>query len=165
MIPLYPADTRARDAFIRRVLPGVPNDVLSRFDRALWTPTAELAAGAELVLDKPYGRNHVLAASGPYGLSLAVLLPCRSTSLHTHLQRHEVFCVRTGILSLTKGGRQVRLTEGELDHSTPGEPHSLANDGSGVLEVLEIFSPALLDDKVRISDRYDRALGRVTREQ
>nr|WP_276510359.1 cupin domain-containing protein [Longimicrobium terrae] len=116
-------------------------------------------------MDKPYGRNHVLVAGGEYGLSLAVLLPGRSTSLHAHELRREVFCVRTGVLSLTRGDLQVRIGAGELDHSTPGEPHALANEGDEVLEVLEIFSPALLDDKVRISDRYDRALGKVTREQ
>ena len=167
MIPSLPspADADTRDAFIRAVLPGVPADVLSRFARALSAPVAELAARAELVLDKPYGRNHVLVASGEYGLSLAVLLPGRSTSLHAHELRREVFCVRAGVMALTKGDRQVRLSAGELDYSTPGEPHALTNDGDTVLEVLEIFSPALLDDKVRISDRYDRALGRVTREQ
>lgn len=159
------ADAEAREALIRRMLPGVPDDVLHRFARALATSTAELSAAAELVLDKPYGRNHVLVTGGDYGLSMAVLLPGRSTSVHTHEQRREVFCVRTGLLSLVKGGRRTRLAAGELDHSTPGEPHSLANEGTEVLEVLEIFSPALLDDKVRISDRYDRALGRVTREQ
>ncbi|MBB4636968.1 cupin domain-containing protein [Longimicrobium terrae] len=163
--PSSPADADARDAFIRGVLPGVPDDVLVRFARALRAPLDELAAVAELVLDKPYGRNHVLVAGGEYGLSLAVLLPGRSTSLHAHELRREVFCVRTGVLSLTRGDLQVRIGAGELDHSTPGEPHALANEGDEVLEVLEIFSPALLDDKVRISDRYDRALGKVTREQ
>lgn len=155
----------ARDAFIRGVLPDIPGEVLARFGQALGTPTDELAATADLVLEKPYGRNHVIVAAGEYGLSLALLLPGRSTSLHTHERRREVFCVRAGVLTLTRGGETLRLETGGLAHSTPGEPHALANDGAEPLEVLEIFSPALLDDKVRIADRYDRDLGRVTHDR
>jgi mannose-6-phosphate isomerase-like protein (cupin superfamily) len=121
----------------------------------------DIAAEAVLVLDKPYGKNHILIDSGDFGLSCARLLPGRTTSLHTHAIRREFFCVRRGAISLTLGDTQRRL--GRLAHagSTPGVPHALANDGHEPAEVLEMFAPALLDDKHRILDPYARRLGPV----
>jgi mannose-6-phosphate isomerase-like protein (cupin superfamily) len=146
---------------IAAVFPDCPDEIADRFIDALDRPTEELAAEAQLLLDKPYGRNHILVADGAYGLSFALLLPGQSTSLHFHSTRREFFCVRRGTLRLTSGERSMVLQRFACGHSTPGVPHSLANGGAGPLEVLEIFSPALLEDKVRVKDRYERKLGSV----
>ncbi|HEU5319712.1 MAG TPA: cupin domain-containing protein [Methylomirabilota bacterium] len=148
-------------AAVAAAFPGCPPDVVDDFIAALGAPSERLVAGARITLAKPYGANHILAAGGPYGLSFARFEPGRSTSLHYHTVRRELFCVRRGVLTLTSGPTVRRLRPFEVGRSTPGEPHALANEGAELLEVLEIFSPALLDDKVRVRDRYNRALGAV----
>jgi mannose-6-phosphate isomerase-like protein (cupin superfamily) len=141
--------------------PDCPEDLADQFVDALDRPAEDLAARAAIILDKPYGRNHILAREGTHGLSLAVLQPGQSTSLHFHEFRRELFCVRSGTLHLTNEGRVMILQRLDCARSTPGIPHSLANGGPDPLEILEIFAPALLDDKVRVEDRYDRKLGAV----
>ncbi len=152
-------------ADVRRVLPDCPSEVIRSFAWCLRAPAAEAIARAELSLDKPYGENHILIGSGGYGLSLARLEPGASTSLHLHRRRREVFRVRAGVLTLTREDEVRRLGPGEQADSRPGQQHSLANAEAVPLETAEIFSPALLDDKVRVADRYGRALGSVTRDQ
>jgi mannose-6-phosphate isomerase-like protein (cupin superfamily) len=146
---------------IAATFPDCPAEIADRFLGALDRPTEELAAEARLLLDKPYGRNHILVADGAFGLSFALLLPGQSTSLHFHTTRREFFCVRRGTLRLTTGERTTVLQRFGCGHSTTGVPHALANGGAGPLEVLEIFAPALLEDKVRVRDQYERKLGSV----
>jgi mannose-6-phosphate isomerase-like protein (cupin superfamily) len=87
------------------------------------------------------------------------------TSLHWHGQRRELFAVRSGRMLLSCGDDRSILVEGELARSIPRVAHSLANAGSADLEVLELFSPYLLDDKVRVQDFYGRLTGSVTVDQ
>jgi len=153
------------DQTIRRQLtaafPGCPERDVRRFCRLLAETADSIASRATMVLDKPYGRNHLLVTEGPFGLSFACIEPGQSTSLHFHARRREFFCVRQGEMRLTSDDRSVLLCEGEVGESVPFVPHALGNDGPTQLQVLELFSPALLDDKVRVSDRYDRVLGAV----
>lgn len=120
-----------------------------------------LSQKAEITLDKPYGRNHILMINERCGISFACLEPDRSTSFHYHDHRREFFLVRQGRLRLVTPDGERILNPGEWACSTPGVPHSIANGGDGVLEIIEIFAPPLLDDKVRISDPYDRGLGKA----
>lgn len=146
---------------VAAAFPECPDDLADRFMEALDRPVEDLAEQALIILDKPYGRNHILAREGTHGLSLAVLQPGQATSLHFHASRRELFCVRRGTLHLTNEGRMTDLRRFDCARSTPGIPHSLANGGLDPLEILEIFAPALLGDKVRVEDRYDRKLGAV----
>jgi 8-oxo-dGTP pyrophosphatase MutT (NUDIX family)/mannose-6-phosphate isomerase-like protein (cupin superfamily) len=148
---------------VREALPECPSEVLGRLAGHLSDPFEYTAGRAEISFDKPYGENHVLEASGEYGLSLARLEPGASSSLHFHVQRRELFFVRVGTLTLTRGSRTIELGVGEYGFSIPGELHAIANRHEGELQIVEIFSPALLDDKVRVSDAYGRRLGAVTR--
>jgi mannose-6-phosphate isomerase-like protein (cupin superfamily) len=145
--------------------PACPPAVVDEFIELVTQDSEVLASRAELILQKPYGRNCILRASGTWGLSFAQLEPGRGTSTHMHAQRRELFCVRRGQLKLTAGGEQRILNVGELGESKPHEPHSIANAGSSLLEIAELFSPALLDDKVRLHDPYGRAVGAVTLHQ
>jgi mannose-6-phosphate isomerase-like protein (cupin superfamily) len=139
-----------------------PDEMADLFCWLLLQPTGVLVASARISLPKPYGTNHILVLEMGFGVSFACMQPGQGTSLHYHMQRRELFCVRVGDLHLIHGDNVQHLPVGGIGRSTPGIPHSLRNDGDAPLEVLEVFSPALLDDKVRIADRYDRALGAVS---
>ena len=160
---LPPDETRNR--LIRAVMPDLGAEALARFNEALRQPTEALVRAAARILEKPYGRNHILSESADHGISFVVMLPGRSTSVHVHGTRRELFCVRRGTLTLFKADRRIDLHPYQCEWSTPGEPHALANEAAGVLEVLELFAPPLLDDKIRLSDRYDRKLGAVTHRE
>lgn len=146
---------------LHKVFPSCPEAFVLSFIALLDVPIEELATQSVLVLEKPYGRNHILVDRGDFGISCALLLPGRSTSLHYHHIRKEFFCVRRGGITLTSGANVHHLHSLECGISTPGVSHALANSGNQPAEVLEVFSPALLDDKCRISDPYTRRIGNV----
>lgn len=146
---------------IRRTFPTCPEEFIDEYLTIYHSNINEIVKRAKFTLDKPYGQNHILKDVGEYGLSFAEMAPGQNCSTHFHNVRREFFCVKTGTLTLTKDGNSRELVEGECQFSTPGEPHSLANRAASPLAVLEIFSPALISDKVRIEDRYKRKLGKV----
>lgn len=146
---------------ILTTFPSCPAEVIEDLLAALEAPLGPLVEAAQITLDKPYGTNRILRHSGEYGVSFAQIQPERSTSLHYHTRRREFFCVRQGVLTLTSGDSTRQLGRFEFGSSIPGQPHALANADAEVLEILEIFSPPLLDDKVRLRDRYHRTLGAV----
>lgn len=146
---------------LRERWPAISDEFVRRFLLSSHASAKDLAAQAVLTLDKPYGVNHILVQEGEFGLSFARLLPGRSSSLHYHRQRGELFRVRRGALTLTDGERRRELTALEFGMSIPGREHAIANEGDELLEIIEVFAPALLSDKVRVSDRYDRKLGAV----
>ncbi len=145
--------------------PDCDPSVRELFLQLLEEPAVEIVKRARFVLGKPYGTNSILLDSGMYGLSFAQLGAGQSTSLHFHNTRREFFCVHHGTLALTSNGETTALTRHQCAWSTPGRPHRLANTSDGPLGVLEIFSPALLNDKVRLQDKYQRTLGLVTLHQ
>jgi mannose-6-phosphate isomerase-like protein (cupin superfamily) len=119
-----------------------------------------------LTFVKPYGMNRILHLDDRFGVSCAMFGAGHETSYHRHLQRVELFCVRRGVLELHREpGRVETLHAFEHSSSRPGQPHRLRNPGGEPLEVVELFSPPLLDDKVRLADGYGRALGAVTRDR
>jgi mannose-6-phosphate isomerase-like protein (cupin superfamily)/ADP-ribose pyrophosphatase YjhB (NUDIX family) len=143
------------------IVPKCPACVADRFIISLDAESDLLASQAEITLDKPYGVNHILIADGPAGLSFARLQPGTASSTHVHSHRSELFWVRRGELTLHSGDDELKLRRGEVGLSVPGRPHAIANEGSELLEIVEVFAPALLSDKVRLSDRYARPLGEV----
>jgi mannose-6-phosphate isomerase-like protein (cupin superfamily) len=136
-------------------------EMVDRFCWLLAQPADVLIARAVISLAKPYGTNHLLVTKGGFGVSFACLRPGQGTSFHYHALRRELFWVRAGNLHLVHGDTEEYLSAGDVGESTPGVPHSLGNNGDVPLEVLEVFAPALVDDKVRLTDRYDRILGPV----
>jgi mannose-6-phosphate isomerase-like protein (cupin superfamily) len=143
----------------------VPGGAAEHFCRLVAEPAKAIVHRAHVTLPKPYGANHILAVEADYGISFACIDPGHGTSVHYHVRRRETFLVRTGTLLLLHGDTETRLHEGDIGQSIPGTPHSLRNGGASQLHVLEMFLPALLDDKVRVADRYARPLGAVDRHQ
>lgn len=123
----------------------------------------EVVNQAIFTLQKPYGLNHILILNNSYGISFAQIKLKQGTSYHYHTQRKELFYVYSGQLTLLKENETVVLDPYTIASSNPYEKHALRNEGpSELLEVLEIFSPPLLDDKTRVIDLYNRKLGNVT---
>lgn len=150
-------------AAIRAVFPDAPSLILTDFERFLTASITEMAEHAVTIFEKPYGRNHILTLDDRFGLSCAVFEPSSETSFHYHEKRTEFYWVRSGELDLLRPEGATILTAGGHSHSAPGLRHRLRNRGRLRLEVLEIFSPPLLDDKVRVEDSYGRTLGQVRR--
>jgi ADP-ribose pyrophosphatase YjhB (NUDIX family)/mannose-6-phosphate isomerase-like protein (cupin superfamily) len=146
---------------LRGLWPQMPAAVCERYLQVLVTPLEELKPQSALVLDKPYGINVIIGDEADFGISVARLHPGRSSSFHYHDARREFFTVRAGDLTVDRGQRTEQVPLFRSSSSVPGMPHAIRNDGDVDLEIAEIFSPYLLDDKTRITDRYDRRLGRV----
>jgi mannose-6-phosphate isomerase-like protein (cupin superfamily) len=155
------ADVRLVEHRLRAAFPACPAADMERYCWLLGQPERKIAAQAIVVLEKPYGRNHVVGIDGTFGVSFACIEPGQGTSLHYHRRRREFFCVHSGTLTLLNANVVRVLGVGEGGVSVPFIPHSLRNDTGTTLRVLEMFSPAILDDKVRVDDRYHRTLGPV----
>ena len=125
-------------------------------------PSAELIEKAKFSLTKPYGMNHILTLTESFGISLAQIGLSQGTSMHFHTRRKELFYVKQGILTLYKADDVYTIQTNSIGFSTPLEKHSLKNENQNTLEILEIFLPPLIDDKVRVKDQYDRKLGTVS---
>jgi mannose-6-phosphate isomerase-like protein (cupin superfamily) len=159
--PVASSVSTARDR-VRQTLDSLGlTPAFEAFSSRLDAASDALIAGAAMILDKPYGRNILALLDPAFGISLVQMRPRAATSLHVHHRRREIFVIRSGALTLFQEGRSRRLGPWEVAQSTPASPHRLANDGEEPLEILELFAPNLLDDKVRLEDRYHRVLGPV----
>ncbi|WP_421934779.1 cupin domain-containing protein [Phenylobacterium sp.] len=125
----------------------------------------ELVQGAVDRLAKPYGRNTIVALTREFGIALVRIRPGQGTSFHRHRTRREFFLVREGVLRLVTGPGSHALLAGGFGWSTPGEAHALECGAAVDVSVLELFAPPDFNDKVRLSDRYARTLGAVTKLQ
>lgn len=141
---------------------GISEGELNPYLTAVRSSAEVLVSRAERRLAKPYGHNWIVLTQKDYGVSFVQMDAGQSTSFHLHHHRRELFLVRAGQLNLQSGATQRIISEGEWGESTPGVPHRLSNQGTSRLELIEIFTPCLLDDKRRLSDSYSRALGEVT---
>lgn len=147
---------------LRGHYPAIPDTIIDEFIELSHASSEEIQRRAVRTLDKPYGLNRILRESGTWGLSSARLLPGKSSSFHMHNTRREFFRVRTGYLTLVTVGAVATISPLESGSSTPSVPHAVANQHDETLELIEIFSPADLNDKIRISDKYGRPLGQVS---
>jgi mannose-6-phosphate isomerase-like protein (cupin superfamily) len=146
---------------LREVWPDSTNSMIQEFLNYCSKTSRELVEMAEISISKPYGWNHIISLHPDYGISFMKMNPREATSFHKHSQRKEFFFVRCGVLTLKTQDDLRILNQFSYGLSTPLSEHSLTNNGDEVLEVLEIFTPCLLDDKQRIDDRYARKLGDV----
>jgi mannose-6-phosphate isomerase-like protein (cupin superfamily) len=146
---------------VEHVFPHCTFESIEKFVALLHAPASDIVTSAERILEKPYGLNHILRLDDRHGASYVILYPGRSTSLHVHRVRCEFFVVRTGEIELICGETSSILSKGRHGQSTPQVPHRLHNKSGERVEIIEMFSPFLLDDKVRLWDSYGRQLGAV----
>lgn len=150
---------------LKKVFPSISSHLVEKFLKYLTSPSEHLILCPYLKLNKPYGCNYVLEITEGFGFSFAQLNSGQSSSEHYHETRHEFFVVRKGELTLNKGGEKHLISQGEWNFSTPYEPHSIQNASFRKLEIIEVFSPSLLDDKIRIKDQYNRKIGKVFHQE
>jgi mannose-6-phosphate isomerase-like protein (cupin superfamily) len=153
---------------ITSAFPLCPLGIVANFVRLASIDVDEAVAEATLRLRKPYGDNNLFGNDGDlFGISLMRMNLGARTSLHTHDWRHELFYVRSGVLTLrTQNSQNIESEQsvrpGEFTQSVPGQPHSAMNLGNEPLVAMELVSPFLIDDKNRLEDPYERRLGHVT---
>lgn len=152
-------------AKVNEIWPNFPEEEFVKYIQMIESPFDESYLKSSIKLIKPYGINTILCKGDVYGYSFVQMNVNQSTSLHFHEVRKEFFYVRNGCLKLRKGNDIYILNKDQFGFSTPNEMHSLSNNGDETLEIIEIFSPVLLDDKVRVDDIYNRQLGNVTHKQ
>jgi mannose-6-phosphate isomerase-like protein (cupin superfamily) len=128
-------------------------------------PFTEIQKKAIRYLNKPYGGNCIILLEENYGISCAQFLPDQSCSLHYHNIKKEFFLVKEGRLTLILEDTKSEIEQGNFSFSTPQTKHSLINNSKKNLEILELFSPPFLNDKVRLLDKYNRKRGLVTHEE
>jgi SAM-dependent methyltransferase len=141
-----------------------PKTLSDRFLHLLRAPRQELVEAAIRILDKPYGRNHWIDVEKNHGITFAIFGPKSRTSFHHHQFRRELFAVRAGQIGVL-GKSPSLLHPGGWALSFPGVDHALVNEGDDEAEVLELVSPWLPTDKVRLEDPYGRRLGSVGVEE
>jgi mannose-6-phosphate isomerase-like protein (cupin superfamily) len=146
---------------ITELFPSIENSTINFFLDCCTYSSKEIIERSEITLKKPYGLNHILLRSPLFGVSFVQINKDQGTSYHYHTIRKEFFLVKNGELTLIKESGVSKLRAFEVEKSTPHEKHSLKNRGEDLLEILEIFTPPLLNDKVRVQDSYDRKLGDV----
>jgi mannose-1-phosphate guanylyltransferase/mannose-6-phosphate isomerase len=86
--------------------------------------------------------------------------PGASLSLQKHQHRSEHWVVIKGVAEITNGDQTLTLTENQSTYIPPGVVHRLSNQGSVMLEIIEVQSGLYLeeDDIVRFEDSYGRVL-------
>jgi mannose-6-phosphate isomerase-like protein (cupin superfamily) len=142
--------------------PAASREAITSLVERAGQSAAQLLAGADRILAKPYGRNVIATLGSDFGISLVQMRPGQSTSSHFHRTRMEVFLIRSGTLCFYEGDQMFVLERGCIAASKPGRPHRLANEGKEELEFIELFVPGDLNDKVRLNDHYGRPLGQVS---
>jgi mannose-6-phosphate isomerase-like protein (cupin superfamily) len=145
--------------------PVCPAHVVALFVELLRASAEALVARGVLTLEKPYGRSHILAESSGFGIAFMQMNPGQSSSYHYHHERRELIWVRAGHLTLLSDSSRRLLGPGGYATTEPLCPHAAANEGGDVVEAVELIHPFLLDDKVRLEDRYLRRLGPVTHRE
>ncbi len=146
---------------IIEIFPSIETSTIDFFLHCCVVSSQDILKQKEFSIDKPYGSNHILLMTEFFGISFAQIKPRHGTSYHYHSVRKEFFFVKSGILTLIKEKAVTTLAPLGVENSNPFERHCLKNSGKELLEILEIFSPPLLNDKVRVKDEYRRKLGGV----
>jgi len=113
---------------------------------------------ASVVVNKPWGYEYQLYDNGEVSVWILSIRPGASTSLHCHRSKLTSLVVLAGRVATCS--LKSRFTLGRLDGVSidAGAFHSTrATDGSGAF-VLEIETPSLKCDVVRLRDEYGRQL-------
>ncbi len=112
---------------------------------------------ARLVVNKPWGREHLLYRNRFAGVWALHLRRAGKTSLHCHPAKKTGLIVLEGtaVLSTLTSSFQLEALEGVI--LEPGVFHSTEANSRRSVRILEIETPPLKYDLVRLRDEYGRA--------
>ncbi|MEX2469555.1 MAG: mannose-1-phosphate guanylyltransferase/mannose-6-phosphate isomerase, partial [Pseudohongiellaceae bacterium] len=110
------------------------------------------------VVRRPWGTYQTLAIDDGWQVKHIVVNPGAALSLQLHHRRAEHWTVIKGSARVIVGDEELTLAVNESVHIPLGNKHRLANDGPGLVEIIEVQVGDYLgeDDIVRFDDRYGR---------
>ena len=107
---------------------------------------------------RPWGWYDSLESGLNFQVKKLHVNPGAKLSLQLHNKRAEHWVVINGVANVTNGDKAITLNKGESTYIPIGVTHSLQNQTSQILEVIEVQSGVYLgeDDIVRFEDIYGR---------
>ncbi|MCU7932369.1 MAG: mannose-1-phosphate guanylyltransferase/mannose-6-phosphate isomerase [Candidatus Thiodiazotropha sp. (ex Codakia rugifera)] len=107
---------------------------------------------------RPWGNYETVDECDRFKVKRIVVNPGASLSLQQHHHRAEHWVVVKGTAKITKGEKEMMLTEDQSVYIPLGTRHRLENPGLIPLEIVEVQTGSYLgeDDIVRFSDEYGR---------
>jgi mannose-1-phosphate guanylyltransferase/mannose-6-phosphate isomerase len=107
---------------------------------------------------RPWGWYDSLETGKHFQVKRLHIKPGARLSLQMHYKRAEHWVVVSGIATAVNGNETLTLTEGESTYIPIGVRHSLENNTSSPLEIIEVQSGTYLgeDDIIRFEDIYGR---------
>jgi mannose-1-phosphate guanylyltransferase/mannose-1-phosphate guanylyltransferase/mannose-6-phosphate isomerase len=107
---------------------------------------------------RPWGHYDLVDIGDRHQTKRIVVNPGGKLSLQKHHHRAEHWVVVKGTALITKGDKQILITENESTYIPLGVVHCLENPGVIPLEIVEVQSGSYLgeDDIVRLVDQYGR---------
>lgn len=154
---------------------GVDNLTIVETPDAVLVATMDRAQDVRLIVDqlktgdrsehethvrhyRPWGYYETLDLGERYQVKRLMVKPGEKLSYQMHHHRAEHWIVVTGTAQVTRGGKEILLSENQSTYIEIGMDHRLANPGKVDLEVIEIQSGSYLgeDDIVRLDDPYNR---------
>jgi mannose-1-phosphate guanylyltransferase/mannose-6-phosphate isomerase len=114
--------------------------------------------GSQKVI-RPWGHYESIARAPGYQVKKIAVKPAASLSLQYHKCRSEHWVVVKGVAVVTCEDRRFELRANESTYIALGAVHRLENQGSEMLELIEVQLGDYLeeDDIVRLEDNYGRA--------
>tara|TARA_Y100000592_G_scaffold94548_1_gene159497 strand:- start:769 stop:1119 length:351 start_codon:yes stop_codon:yes gene_type:complete len=109
-------------------------------------------------IEKPWGGELIWAETKDYVGKILFIKKDSRLSRQYHETKEETIFVKTGILGLEIGEKEIQqipLNAGQTFHITPGTIHRFCAP-YGDVELIEVSTPHL-DDVVRLEDDYDRS--------
>ena len=127
------------------------------------TQALEADARVEWALNRevyrPWGKYDCIDKGTGYLVKRITVNPGAKLSLQKHHYREEHWIVVSGTAKVKKGNKTFTLSKNESTYIPKGEIHSLENPEEIKLELIEVQSGSILDEKdiIRFEDMYGRA--------
>lgn len=108
---------------------------------------------------RPWGNYDSLDGGDRFQVKRIVVKPGAALSLQKHSKRAEHWIVVSGVAEVTCDERVFELRENESTYIPLGSVHRLRNNGTELVELIEVQSGSYLgeDDIVRLEDVYGRS--------
>lgn len=112
----------------------------------------------QLTVIRPWGNYTVIDKGDGYLVKTITVNPNQKLSIQRHNHRSEHWLVLEGVATIIKGDIEFTLTAGESADIAVREIHSVQNQYTETLKILEVQRGDLLDenDIERLSDIYGR---------